>query len=97
MNLEDYIKDLAPELQEKARACGSVEELIALARESQVPLPDEVLAAIAGGDDAEFGSCIHPECPKCGSEDTEQTGKNASYVFWKCRTCGYQWKVNILI
>ena len=23
MNLEDYIKDLAPNLQEKARACGS--------------------------------------------------------------------------
>ena len=84
MNLEDYIKDLAPDLQEKARACGSVEELIAL-------------AAIAGGDDIEPASCGHPECPKCKSEDTEQTGKNAAYVFWKCRTCGYQWKVNILI
>ena len=54
-------------------------------------------AAIAGGDDIEPASCGHPECPKCKSEDTEQTGKNASYVFWKCRTCGYQWKVNILI
>ena len=39
MNLEDYIKDLAPDLQEKARACGSVEELLALARENKVPLP----------------------------------------------------------
>ncbi len=97
MNLEDYIKDLAPELQEKARACGSVEELIALAKEEKVPLPDDALAAIAGGDDIEPASCGHPECPKCKSEDTEQTGKNASYVFWKCRTCGYQWKVDILI
>lgn len=96
MNLEDFIKDLAPELQEKARACGSADELIALARESQVPLPDEVLAAIAGGDDAEFGSCIHPECPKCGSEDTFKERMDASYVYWKCKTCGYQWKHEIL-
>lgn len=96
MNLEDYIKDLAPELQEKARACGSVEELIALAKEAKVPLPDDALAAIAGGDDAEPGSCSHPECPKCKSKDTEQTGRNALYVFWKCNTCGYQWKVEII-
>ena len=35
MNLEDCIKDLSPELQEKARACGSVEELVALAKEEK--------------------------------------------------------------
>ncbi len=32
MNLEDFIKNLPPELQEKARACGSASELLALAR-----------------------------------------------------------------
>ena len=53
MNLEDLIKDLDPELQEKARACGSAEELIALAKEAKVPVPDEALEAIAGGQDAE--------------------------------------------
>ena len=37
MNLEGYIKDLVPGLQEKARACGSAEELLALAKEAKVP------------------------------------------------------------
>lgn len=37
MNLEDYIKDLAPDLQEKARACGSVEELLRLPRKPKLP------------------------------------------------------------
>ena len=57
MNVESYIKDLSPELQEKARACDSVQELLALAKEAKVPLPDEVLAAIAGGEDSDSGNC----------------------------------------
>ena len=57
MDIESHIKDLSPELQEKARACGSVGELMALAKEAKVPLPDEALAAIAGGDDPEAGGC----------------------------------------
>ncbi len=32
------INDLSPELQEKARACGSVEELLALAKEKGVEI-----------------------------------------------------------
>ena len=68
MDIESHIKDLSPELQEKARACGSVGELMALAKEAKVPLPDEALAAIAGGDDPEAGGCKDPiKCPKCGS------------------------------
>ena len=55
MNLEDYIKNLNPELQEKARACSSADELLALAKEAKVPLSDEALAAIAGGGDVEAG------------------------------------------
>ena len=49
MNIESYIKDLNPELQEKALTCSNAEELLALARENKIPVPDEVLAAIAGG------------------------------------------------
>ena len=66
MDIESYIKDLSPELQEKVRACGSVEELLALAKEAKVPLPDEALAAIAGGDDPEAGGCKDPI--KCGGQ-----------------------------
>ena len=90
MNLEDYIKDLDPELQEKARACGSIEELVALAKDAKVPVPDEALAAIAGGDDQDVGKCFDgPKCPKCGSKYTVYDKQFHQYV---CYWCGYSWK-----
>ncbi len=42
-------KDLAPEQQEKARACNTPEELLALAKEEGIELTDEQLEAVAGG------------------------------------------------
>ena len=98
MNLEDYIKDLNPNLQEKARACGSVEELVALAKDAKMPLPDEALAAIAGGDDQEVGNCApKKDCPKCGSSDTVCT-KNDWYIYyWRfhCNNCGHDWDYDL--
>ena len=88
MNLEDYIKDLTPELQERARACGSAEELLALAKEAQVPLPEEALAAIAGGDDANPENCAKPTCPKCGHHNI---GENYLQGYHHCNYCGYEW------
>ncbi|MBO4365807.1 MAG: hypothetical protein J5804_05895, partial [Eggerthellaceae bacterium] len=87
MNPEDYIKNLTPDLLEKARACSSVEELLALAKEESIPVPDETIAAIAGGTDDESGSC-NPTltCQKCGSDNT--------YTFdgvSKCMNCGFEW------
>ncbi len=41
--------DLTPELQEKARACKTPEELLALAKEEGVELTEEQLEAVAGG------------------------------------------------
>ena len=90
MNLEDYIKNLDPELQEKARACGSVKELVELARENKVPMPDEALAAVAGGEGAEGDSCSHgPKCPRCGSTSTSW---DKQYHIYVCLWCGYTWK-----
>ena len=43
------IKDLSPELKEKAQNCKSVDEIIALAKEEGVDLNDEQLDAIDGG------------------------------------------------
>ena len=90
MILEDHIKDLAPELQEKARACGSIEELLALARENKVPLPDEVLEAIAGGDQPDPENCKprKVKCPNCGS--TNVTFDMLVNEF-ECNDCGYFW------
>ena len=46
---EKYIKDLSPELQEKARACKTKEELDAFIAENDLEMPEEVLEMVAGG------------------------------------------------
>lgn len=59
------VNDLSPELQEKARACKTSEELLELAKEEGMEIPDEELEALASG-----GWCSDHEwgCPadKCG-------------------------------
>ncbi len=89
MSLEDFIKGLDLELQEKARACGSVEELLALAKEAKVPLPDGELAAIAGGDQPDPENCRYSQCPKCGSTNIESVPAAVPYMH--CEDCGYNW------
>jgi len=42
-------KDLTPEQQEKARACKTPEDVLALAKEDGIELTDEQLEAMAGG------------------------------------------------
>ena len=49
VRLEKYIKDLSPELQEKARQCKTKEELNAFITENNLELPEEVLEMVAGG------------------------------------------------
>ena len=93
MNLDDYIKDFAPELQEKARACGSVEELLALAKDANVPLPDEVLATVAGGSQPDPENCKRKiKCPKCGSTHVKryfgEQGDAAIADTYECNDCG---------
>lgn len=44
------IKDLSPELREKAKACKDPEEVLALAQEEGYELSDEQLEAVSGGD-----------------------------------------------
>ena len=59
MNFDD-LKN--PELQEKLKACTSVEELVALAEKEGMELSDEQMEAVAGGgwtcDNACPGNCI---------------------------------------
>ena len=55
------IEDLSPELQEKAKACKTVEELFELAKEEGIELGEEELEAINGG--MVSGWSI-PGCPK---------------------------------
>ena len=58
--------DLTPEQQEKARACKTPEELLALAQEEGIQLSDNDLEAVAGG---VSWDCIsdcndHQPCPQ---------------------------------
>ena len=46
---EKYLKDLSPELQEKARACRTIDELSDFAAENDIELSDDLLKAVAGG------------------------------------------------
>ncbi len=48
-NFEKYIGDLSPELQEKARACKTKEELNAFITENDLELPEEALELVSGG------------------------------------------------
>ena len=43
--------DLTPEQMEKAKACKTPEEVLALAKEEGYELSDEELSAVSGGED----------------------------------------------
>jgi len=47
MKLEDI--DISPELREKAQACTSPEELLALAKQEGYKLSEDELSAVSGG------------------------------------------------
>lgn len=58
-------EDLSPELREKAKACKTPEEMLALAKEEGYKLSDEEMEGIAGG----YWSCesfmLNPDCRLC--------------------------------
>ena len=58
--------DLSPELKEKARACETVEEVIALVKEEGIELSDAELENVSGG--LQWLSTDH--CP-CESESID--------------------------
>ena len=69
--LEKYIGELSPEMQEKARQCKDMKELNALLAENDVELSESALEAVAGGFEVVY---FEPEplpdwiCPLCGSQ-----------------------------
>ena len=46
--LEKYVSELSPEMQEKARECKDMNELNALLAENDVELSEDALGAVAG-------------------------------------------------
>ncbi|MBO6140627.1 MAG: hypothetical protein J6O40_02440 [Ruminococcus sp.] len=70
-NFEKYIKDLSPELQDKARACKTKEELNAFIMENNLELPEEVLKLVSGG--CGTSTAKKPYCKYCGAEAVTNT------------------------
>jgi predicted ribosomally synthesized peptide with nif11-like leader len=64
-------KDISPELREKAKACTSPEEMLALAKHEGYKLSEEELVAVAGG--GGWGSCSSlEECRRQSLGDTRE-------------------------
>ena len=66
------LDNLTPEQMEKAKACTSAEELMALAKEEGVELSDEQLEAVAGG--SWSGSNLDCNHYGCGAWDCSMFG-----------------------
>ena len=75
--LEKYIGELSPEMQEKARQCKDMQELNALLAENDVELSEDALSAVAGGCSQSSGKYDRGEpvteykraiCPSCGGQ-----------------------------
>ena len=73
---ESYLKDLSPELQEKARECKTMEELNAFIAENNLELPEDALEMVSGG------FCIG-DCPKGGKHEW-----NTYTSYSECKKCG---------
>ncbi|MDD6738982.1 MAG: hypothetical protein PUD96_03030 [Coriobacteriaceae bacterium] len=50
-SFEELLADLPAELQEQLKGAATQEEGLAILAENAIPLPDEVLEAVAGGVD----------------------------------------------
>ena len=74
------------DLKDRARACKTPEELLALAKEEGIELTDEQLEDIAGGG---WGQERH--CPRCKSTNIELAGTMMDGYF-RCKNCGTTWR-----
>ena len=67
--LEKYMGELSPEMQEKARACKDMNELNALLAENDVELSEDAIGAVAGGCSQSnahpVGTLMEYNCPFC--------------------------------
>ena len=64
------LNNLTPEQIEKAKACKSADELMALAKAEGVELTDEQLDQISGGSVWDEATYTELKCPSCGKKIT---------------------------
>ena len=85
----DCIKELSPELQEKAKGIKSNEELNDFLAENDIELPEDVLESVSGGEGCfTFGG---PDaCPKGGDHEWTklQVLESGITARFRCTKCG---------
>ena len=68
----EYLKDLPPELQEKAKDIKTREELMEFLSDNDVELPEDALDAVSGGctvpNQYNDGEIFPKACPDCGGD-----------------------------
>lgn len=83
---KELLNGLTKEQIEKVKACKSQDELLKLAKEENIELTDEQLAAVSGG--ACTNTAYGKTCPKCGS--TRMVSRNIfGGAEYECRDCGH--------
>ncbi len=92
--LEKYISELSPELQEKAKNCKTEEELMKLAAENDLELSEDALQAVSGGCGYSRGDAVKGKfCPECGSSERQLYCNNTScsrYINYYVDKSGYK-------
>ncbi|MBR1383625.1 MAG: hypothetical protein IJ555_07445 [Ruminococcus sp.] len=89
---EKYLKDLDPELQEKARACKSLEELTHLAAENDLELPEEALEMVSGGCGGGHSHSGNTEVYELWDLNIQFRGNKIEYLKeFRCTGCSYKW------
>lgn len=84
------------ELYQKAKECGSTEEVLALAKESGIELSDKELDMISGGWDS---SEKEPHCPYCdGTQFTHcsegEPDGTTTRSWYRCWGCGCEFGID---
>ena len=83
---KDYLKDLSPELQEKAKDIKTQEELLEFLSDNDIEIPEDALDAVSGGN----GCGNNDDCPQGGKHDWAkvQVYEGGMYAIFRCRKCG---------
>lgn len=91
-NFEKYIEGLSPELQEKARACNSLEEVMELAAENNIELPEDALEAVSGGCGGGHSHSGNTEVYELLDLNIQFRGNKIEYLKgFRCTGCSYKW------
>ena len=81
---KEYLKNLSPELQEKARDINTQEELMEFLSDNDVELPEDALEAVSGG--CGSGKCEHENATERESFDALNADINC-WGFFRCLYC----------